>query len=173
MEGFRIGHGYDAHRLEAGEKLVLGGVDIPYELGLLGHSDADVVIHALIDALFGAAALGDIGGHFPSSCEEYRGISSMVLLKKAFDELKGRGWRLVNADMTIIAQKPKLSPYLDKMRKKLAEVLETHIGNISIKATTEEGMGFTGRDEGMAAHAVVLIGKIHTDIPEENKGIES
>ncbi|NLL38005.1 MAG: 2-C-methyl-D-erythritol 2,4-cyclodiphosphate synthase [Clostridiales bacterium] len=167
MDSFRIGHGYDAHRLEAGEKLVLGGVSIPFELGLKGHSDADVISHALMDALLGAAAMGDIGTHFPDTCEEYRGISSIVLLKKVFEKLKSRGWKLVNADLTIVAQKPKLSAYFDRMRKNLAEALETNIGNIGIKATTEEKMGFTGRSEGMAAHAVVLIAKKHRETPEE------
>ena len=114
---------------------MLGGVSIPFELGLKGHSDADVISHALMDALLGAAAMGDIGTHFPDTCEEYRGISSIVLLKKVFEKLKSRGWKLVNADLTIVAQKPKLSAYFDRMRKNLAEALETNIGNIGIKAT--------------------------------------
>lgn len=163
----RIGHGYDAHRLAAGEELVLGGVKIPYELGLEGHSDADVVTHALMDALLGAAAMGDIGKHFPSTSEQYRDISSLLLLEKTVDMLKRKGFRPVNADMTIIAQMPKLSPYIDAMRENIAKVLCADIGDISIKATTEEKMGFTGAGEGMAAHAVVLIEKTVTEATGE------
>ena len=153
----RIGHGYDVHRLVEGRDLILGGVQIPYHLGLLGHSDADVLTHAVMDALLGAAALGDIGKLFPDTDERYRGISSCLLLADARDCLKKRGFRVEYADMTVIAQKPKLKDYLPAMREKLASVLEIPPDRINVKATTEENMGFTGRGEGISAHAVCLL----------------
>ena len=153
----RIGSGYDVHRLVEGRKLILGGVDIPYEKGLLGHSDADVLVHAVMDALLGAAALGDIGKHFPDSDEQYKNISSLLLLRDVSLLLKERGYTTINIDATIIAQRPKLSPYIEQMAKKMADVLEIPIGCINVKATTEEGLGFTGSGDGIAAQAVCLI----------------
>ncbi len=153
----RIGHGYDVHRLVEGRALVLGGVEIPHELGLLGHSDADVLTHALCDALLGAMALGDIGKHFPDSDEKYKGISSILLLSQVKKLMDEKGFVLSNCDITVIAQAPKLAPYIDKMRKSLAEALDTDISNVNVKATTEEQLGFTGRKEGISAHAVVLL----------------
>ena len=156
----RIGHGYDVHRLVEGRKLILGGVDIPWEKGLLGHSDADVLLHALMDALLGAAALGDIGLHFPDKDERYRGADSLELLREDKKMLDKVGYRLVNADCTVLAQKPKLMPYIQQMRANIAEALDTDLNRISVKATTEEGLGFTGDGSGIAAHAVVLIEKL-------------
>ena len=156
----RIGTGYDVHRLTENRKLILGGVEIPYEKGLLGHSDADVLTHAVMDALLGAAALGDIGKNFPDNDDSFKNISSLILLKKVFLLLKDKGYNTINIDATIIAQKPKLSPFITQMRKNLADGLETDIDNISVKATTEEGLGFTGNGEGIAAQAVCLIEKI-------------
>ena len=153
----RIGHGYDVHRLVPGRRLVLGGVEIPYEKGLLGHSDADVLTHALMDALLGAAALGDLGGMFPDSDPAYAGADSILLLRIVCETLRGAGWRLGNADCTIIAQAPKLMPYLSQMRDRIAAVCGVDLESISVKATTEERLGFTGSGEGIAAHAVVLI----------------
>ena len=153
----RIGHGYDVHRLVSGRKLILGGVDIPHHLGLLGHSDADVLAHALMDALLGAAALGDIGQHFPDKDLAYSGADSLVLLGRVMDILAQHGWRVENADMTILAQKPKLMPHIPQMRQNLSRVMGIPVTAISVKATTEEGLGFTGTEEGIAAHAVVLI----------------
>ncbi|HIW16274.1 MAG TPA: 2-C-methyl-D-erythritol 2,4-cyclodiphosphate synthase [Firmicutes bacterium] len=153
----RIGHGYDAHRLVSGRKLVLGGVEVPYELGLDGHSDADVLLHALMDAMLGAAALGDIGKLFPDSSADYLGISSLELLRRTARALSAVGYRLVNADCTVIAQRPRLAPYIDQMRRNIADALGVNMAEISVKATTEEHMGFTGSGEGMCAHAVVLI----------------
>ena len=153
----RIGHGYDVHRLVAGRKLILGGVEVPFEKGLGGHSDADVLVHAVMDALLGAAALGDIGKLFPDNDDAYLGADSMELLKKVRDVLRGHGWRLGNLDATVIAQRPKLAPYIDTMRQNIAGVLETDVSNVSVKATTEEHLGFTGSGEGIAAHAVCLI----------------
>ena len=153
----RIGHGYDVHRLIEGRDLILGGVNVPYDLGLDGHSDADVVTHALMDAMLGAAALGDIGHLFPDNDDRYLGADSIMLLKTVNSVLKNNGFRLVNADCTIIAQKPKLAPYIDRMRSVVSDALEIDIGDISIKATTEEKLGFTGEGKGIAAHAVVLI----------------
>ncbi len=155
----RIGHGYDAHRFENGRKLYLCGVLIPEETGLLGHSDADVAIHALMDAMLGAAALGDIGIYFPPCDMKYKDIRSTELLRSVMDKIEEAGFSLGNADITVIAQKPKLSPFLPKMRKTLADVLETEQENINIKATTTEKMGFTGRCEGIAAEAVCLLNK--------------
>lgn len=153
----RIGHGYDVHRFCEGRPLVLGGVNIEYELGLLGHSDADVLLHAISDALLGAAALGDIGSHFPDSDPKYKGIDSMLLLKEVCLKLKNSGYRVVNIDATIIAQAPKLSPYIEKMLKLIANTLEVDKSQVNIKATTEEGLGFTGEKLGIAAHCVCLI----------------
>ena len=155
----RIGHGYDVHRLVEGRKLILGGVDIPWEKGLLGHSDADVLLHALMDALLGAAALGDIGRHFPDSDERYAGADSRKLLAETARILNKAGYRLVNADCTILAQRPKLAPHIPQMRRNIAETLAVDTDAISVKATTEEGLGFTGDGSGIAAHAVVLIEK--------------
>lgn len=153
----RIGHGYDVHKLVENRKLILGGVDIPYEKGLLGHSDADVLAHALMDALLGAAALGDIGGLFPDNDDTYLGADSIELLKKVIALLREHGYVLVNADCTIIAQSPKLKPYIDDMRSTLAKTMDTELDAVSVKATTEERLGFTGEGLGIAAHAVVLI----------------
>ena len=157
----RIGHGYDVHRLTEGRKLILCGVEIPHETGLLGHSDADVALHALMDAMLGAAALGDIGRHFPDTDEKYRGISSMLLLERVRETVKEqKKLRLANADITIIAQAPKLSPYIDKMRENIETALEAEPGSVNVKATTEEKLGFTGEKKGIAAHAVVLMEEI-------------
>ena len=153
----RIGHGYDVHRLTEGRKLTLGGVEIPWTLGLLGHSDADVLTHAVMDALLGAAGLGDIGRHFPDTDPAYKDISSLLLLQRVRDTLYGAGWKLGNLDVTVIAQAPRLAGYLPQMREELARALETEPDRINIKATTEERLGFTGRGEGIAAHAVALI----------------
>ncbi len=153
----RIGHGYDVHRLAAGRRLVLGGVEIPYELGLLGHSDADVLTHALMDALLGAAGLWDIGHAFPDTDPAYEGISSLLLLERVMEMLRGKGYKVSNADVTVLAQRPKLAPYIPEMREKLAEILRVDTGRINVKATTEEGLGFTGAGEGIAAHAVALL----------------
>ena len=156
----RIGHGYDVHRLAENRKLIIGGVNIPYEKGLLGHSDADVLLHAVCDSLFGAAALGDIGKHFPDSDDKYKGIDSMVLLKKTAELLKDAGYKTENVDATVIAQSPKLSDYIDEMRENIAKVLEISKDFVNVKATTEERLGFTGSLEGIAAHAVCLIDTI-------------
>ncbi len=153
----RIGQGYDVHRFLEGRELILGGVSIPHQMGLDGHSDADVAVHALMDALLGAAALGDIGLHFPPGDPEYKGISSLRLLGKVKELLEKSGYKIGNADITIVAQQPKMLPYIPAMRANIAQVLSTDIKNISIKATTEEGLGFTGACLGIAAHAVVLI----------------
>lgn len=153
----RIGHGYDVHKLVENRKLILGGVDIPYDKGLLGHSDADVLAHALMDALLGAAALGDIGGLFPDNDDAYLGADSIELLKKVIALLREHGYVLVNADCTIIAQSPKLKPYIDDMRSTLSEAMGAELDSVSVKATTEEHLGFTGEGLGIAAHAVVLI----------------
>lgn len=155
----RIGHGYDVHKLVEGRKCIIGGVDIPYDKGLLGHSDADVLTHAIMDALLGAAALGDIGKLFPDSSAEYAGADSLVLAHRVADKLCECGYKIVNIDSTVIAQAPKLSPHIDSMREKLAEALGTDKENISVKATTEEKLGFTGQGLGIAAHAVCLIEK--------------
>jgi 2-C-methyl-D-erythritol 2,4-cyclodiphosphate synthase len=157
MTPFRIGHGYDVHRLVEGRPLILGGVNVPYELGLLGHSDADVLTHAIMDALLGAAALGDIGRHFPDSDEAYRGADSLKLASRIADLLAENGYRIVNVDATLIAQRPKIAPFIEQMRENLASALNVEVGQINIKATTEEHLGFTGEGLGMAAHAVCLI----------------
>ena len=153
----RIGHGYDVHRLTENRKLILGGVEIPYEKGLLGHSDADVLVHALMDAMLGAAALGDIGKLFPDNDDAYLGADSLVLLKKVSALIREQGYTLSNADCTVIAQRPRLSPYIDEMRKRVAEAAGVDVGRVSVKATTEEKLGFTGEGLGIAAHAVVLL----------------
>jgi 2-C-methyl-D-erythritol 2,4-cyclodiphosphate synthase len=153
----RIGHGYDAHTFAAGRPLILGGVTIPYEKGLAAHSDGDAVIHALCDALLGAAALGDIGSYFPDSDAQFKNIDSRILLRKVIEIIQKQDLKLINADITIQAQAPKMAPYLNDMRKNLADDLNTEISNINIKATTTEGMGFIGRKEGIAVHVVVLL----------------
>ena len=159
MVNFRIGHGYDVHRLVGGRRLVIGGVDIDYSLGLLGHSDADVLLHAIMDALIGAMGLGDIGRHFPDSDEKYKGISSMALLSSVYDLLLENGYEVVNVDATVVLQKPKLLPYIETMRSNIAFALNVDPSQINVKATTEEKLGFTGREEGISAHAVALISK--------------
>ncbi|MDN5332545.1 MAG: 2-C-methyl-D-erythritol 2,4-cyclodiphosphate synthase [Tepidanaerobacteraceae bacterium] len=156
----RIGIGYDAHRLVKGRKLVLGGVEIPYEKGLLGHSDADVLVHAINDALLGAAALGDIGVHFPDTDPEYKDIRSVILLKRVGEMLKREGFGVVNIDAVICAERPKLSPYVERMRENIAQALNISKEKVSVKATTTEGMGFEGRGEGISAQAVCLIKKL-------------
>ena len=155
--GMHIGHGYDVHRFAPDRALVLGGVRIDYEFGLDGHSDADVLLHAICDALLGSLALGDIGGHFPDSDPAYKNIDSMRLLAACGEKIKERGFSLVNLDATVIAQKPKLAPYIGEMRRRIAEALGADETAVSVKATTEEGLGFTGALEGIAAHAVVLV----------------
>ena len=156
----RIGMGYDVHKLVEGRKLILGGVDIPYEKGLLGHSDADVLIHAIMDALLGAVALGDIGKHFPDSDEKYKGISSLELLKHVSLLLQSKGYSIINIDSTIMAQKPKLAPYIDDMRKNIASVIGIDVDAVNVKATTEEGLGFTGEGLGISSNAVCLLENI-------------
>lgn len=153
----RIGHGYDVHKLVTGRKLILGGVTIPHETGLLGHSDADVLAHAVSDALLGAAALGDIGGFFPDNDPKYQDADSIELLRQVCVELYDRGYAIENIDAIVIAQAPKLKPYIEQMRKNLAQACEINVNQISVKATTEEHLGFTGRKEGIAVHAVCLI----------------
>lgn len=160
MTNLRIGHGYDVHRLTEGRRLILGGVDVAYDWGLLGHSDADVLTHAVMDALLGAAALGDIGKLFPDTDERYRGADSLMLLDRVMEALGEAGYRLVNADVTIVAQKPKLRPYIDQMRVHLARHMGVDVSQVSVKATTSEGMGFEGEEKGMTAHAVCLIESI-------------
>ena len=155
----RIGHGMDVHRLVEDRKLVLCGVEVPHTLGLLGHSDADVATHALMDALLGALALGDIGKLFPDTDEQYRGADSIELLKHVYAVIREKGWQLGNADVTIVAQKPKLRPYIDAMRARLAEAMGVDVEQISVKATTTEKMGFEGEEKGISAHAVCLIEK--------------
>ena len=156
----RIGHGYDVHRLVEGRDLILGGVKIEYEKGLLGHSDADVLLHAISDALLGAAALGDIGKHFPDNDPAYKGADSLVLLRRVAELIASHGYRVGNIDATIIAQAPKLAPHIEKMRLNIASALSTDISNVSVKATTEEKLGFTGDGSGISAHAVCLIENI-------------
>lgn len=153
----RIGHGYDVHRLTEGRKLILGGVEIPYSLGLLGHSDADVLLHALMDALLGAAALGDIGKLFPDNEPRYKDISSLFLLERTMERLREKDLRVGNVDVTVLAQRPKLLPYIPRMRENIARVLGIEQERVNVKATTEEGLGFTGRGEGIACHAVCLL----------------
>ena len=156
----RIGHGYDVHKLAENRKLIIGGVDIPYEKGLLGHSDADVLLHSVCDALLGAAALGDIGKHFPDTDDRFKGIDSILLLKNVAELLRKEGYKVVNIDSTILAQRPKLASYILKMRENIAEAVGINTDCVSVKATTEEGLGFTGEGLGIAAHAVCLIDKV-------------
>ena len=156
----RIGQGYDVHRLSEGRRLIIGGVDIPYEKGLLGHSDADVLLHAVMDALLGAAALGDIGRHFPDTDEKYKGISSMELLRHVAVLLQENGFLVENIDATVIAQRPKLFPYREQMVTNIASALGIEENQVNIKATTEEGLGFTGAGEGIAAQAVTLLSTV-------------
>ena len=153
----RVGMGYDVHRLTEERKLILGGVEIPWEKGLLGHSDADVLVHAVMDALLGAAARGDIGKHFPDTDPAYKGISSILLLRHVTELLKKNGYAIGNVDATIIAQKPKMAPHILKMRENMAEAMGISIDCLKVKATTEEGLGFTGREEGIAAQAICLL----------------
>lgn len=153
----RIGNGYDVHRLVKNRKLIIGGVEIENDLGLLGHSDADVLLHAVTDALLGAAALGDIGKHFPDNSAEFKNIDSRILLRKSVEMLDEIGYKVVNIDATIIAQKPKMAPYIEAIRENIAKDCGIEISNVNVKATTEEGLGFTGRGEGIAALAVCLI----------------
>ncbi|MBF0292779.1 MAG: 2-C-methyl-D-erythritol 2,4-cyclodiphosphate synthase [Nitrospinae bacterium] len=156
---YRVGHGFDAHRLVEDRRLVLGGVDIPFEKGLLGHSDADVLIHAICDALLGATAMGDIGRMFPDTDERYRGISSLVLLEHVAKEISSAGYRVSNIDTTVAAQAPRLAPHAELMRENLAKALGVNISQVSVKATTTEKMGFTGRGDGIAAWAVAMVEK--------------
>lgn len=153
----RIGHGYDVHRLVEGRKLFIGGVEIPHTLGLLGHSDADVLLHAVCDALLGAAGLGDIGRHFPDSDPKYKGIDSKILLTHCAQLLRERGYTVCNIDCTVIAQKPRLAPYIDTVRETIASCVGIEADRVNVKATTEEKLGFTGSEEGIAAHAVTII----------------
>ena len=153
----RIGHGYDVHKLAEGRRLILGGVEIPHDKGLLGHSDADVLTHAVMDSFLGACAFGDIGKLFPDTDEKYKNADSITLLKKVYAKVRSRGYTVQNIDSTICCQKPKLMPYIDKMRINIANALECNVDCISIKATTEEGLGFTGEGEGISATAVCLI----------------
>ncbi len=156
-ERFRIGHGYDVHRLVPDRKLILGGVEIPFERGLLGHSDADVLLHAVSDALLGAAALGDIGCLFPDADPQYAGADSLVLLREVAARVRETGFTVCNVDATVLMQRPKLRPFIDDMRRNIAEALDVPVSAVSVKATTEEGLGFTGSGEGVAAHCVCLI----------------
>ena len=155
----RIGHGYDVHRLVEGRRLILGGVDIPFEKGLLGHSDADVLLHALMDALLGAAALGDIGQHFPDRDPRYEGADSLELTRAVAAMIRAHGWRIGNVDCTVLAQRPRLAPHIPQMRQNIADALGVALDCVSVKATTEEGLGFTGEGLGIAAHAVALLEK--------------
>ncbi len=159
MTDIRMGHGYDVHRFAEGRKLILCGIEISHDVGLLGHSDADVATHALMDALLGAVALGDIGKHFPPSDDKYKGASSIMLLERVMSLIKKEGYRVSNVDVTIIAQCPKLAPYIENMRKIISQTLGIDVVRVSVKATTEEGLGFTGAKEGIAAHAVCVIVK--------------
>ena len=153
----RVGMGYDVHRLVEDRKLIIGGVEIPYEKGLLGHSDADVLLHAIMDALLGAAALGDIGKHFPDTDDRYKGISSLELLRQVGKLLDEKNYVIENIDATIIAQKPKMRPYIDEMRKNIADTLKLDIDRVNVKATTEEGLGFTGTEEGISSQAICML----------------
>ena len=160
MTKLRVGHGYDVHRLVEGRALILGGVTVPFDRGLLGHSDADVLTHAVMDALLGAAALGDIGKLFPDSDAAYAGADSIALLERVTALLREHGWQVGNVDATVVAQTPKLAPYIPEMRRRLAEAMGLDVDGVSVKATTEEKLGFTGSGEGMAAHAVALIERL-------------
>ena len=161
MTKLRVGHGYDVHRLVEGRALILGGVTVPFDRGLLGHSDADVLTHAVMDALLGAAALGDIGKLFPDSDVAYAGADSIALLRRVTALLREHGWQVGNVDATVVAQAPKLAPYIPEMRRRLAEAMGLDVDCVSVKATTEERLGFTGSGEGMAAHAVALIERLN------------
>ena len=161
MTKLRVGHGYDVHRLVEGRALILGGVTVPFDRGLLGHSDADVLTHAVMDALLGAAALGDIGKLFPDSDAAYAGADSIALLERVTALLREHGWQVGNVDATVVAQAPKLAPYIPEMRRRLAEDMGLDVDCVSVKATTEERLGFTGSGEGMAAHAVALIERLN------------
>ncbi|WP_300359529.1 2-C-methyl-D-erythritol 2,4-cyclodiphosphate synthase [Fusobacterium sp.] len=156
----RIGNGYDVHKLVEGRKLVLGGIEIPHVKGVLGHSDGDVLIHAIMDAILGALALGDIGKHFPDTDMKYEGIDSKILLKKVYEIMTDKGYKIGNLDSIIVAQKPKLKDYIDSMRKTIAEILHMEVENVSVKATTEEKLGFTGEEQGIKSYCVVLLNKI-------------
>ncbi len=156
----RVGLGYDVHKLVEGRKLIIGGVDIPHEKGLLGHSDADVLIHAVMDSILGALALGDIGKHFPDTDENYKGADSMKLLEFVYNLISQKGYNIGNIDATIIAQSPKMAPHIQNMRENIAKVLNTSIDNINVKATTEEGLGFTGAKEGISAQSICLLVKV-------------
>ncbi len=157
---FRVGHGYDVHRFAPQRKLILGGVEIPYDLGLAGHSDADVLTHAVMDALLGAAGLGDIGLHFPDTDDRYLGADSLQLLKEVVSLLRENGFFISNVDVTVVAQAPRLRPYIPQMCKRLASAMEIDLECVNVKATTEEGLGFTGRKEGISAHSVALINRL-------------
>ncbi|MBR2930993.1 MAG: 2-C-methyl-D-erythritol 2,4-cyclodiphosphate synthase [Clostridia bacterium] len=159
MSSLRIGHGYDVHRLVEGRDLIIGGVKIEHEKGLLGHSDADVLLHAVMDALLGACAMGDIGRHFPDSSDEWLGASSMHLLSLVHERLLNAGYTVVNVDATLVMQRPKVAPYIEKMRKNIAFALGIDVDSVNVKATTEERLGFTGSEEGVSAHAVALVEK--------------
>ena len=161
MTKLRVGHGYDVHRLVEGRALILGGVTVPFDRGLLGHSDADVLTHAVMDALLGAAALGDIGKLFPDSDAAYAGADSIALLERVTALLREHGWQVGNVDATVVAQAPKLAPYIPEMRRRLAKAMGLDVDCVSVKATTEERLGFTGSGEGMAAHAVALIERLN------------
>ena len=161
MTKLRVGHGYDVHRLVEGRALILGGVTVPFDRGLLGHSDADVLTHAVMDALLGAAALGDIGQLFPDSDAAYAGADSIALLERVTALLREHGWQVGNVDATVVAQTPKLAPYIPEMRRRLAEAMGLDVDCVSVKASTEERLGFTGSGEGMAAHAVALIERLN------------
>ncbi|MBP1932511.1 2-C-methyl-D-erythritol 2,4-cyclodiphosphate synthase [Ammoniphilus resinae] len=156
---FRIGQGFDVHQFAEERDLIIGGIQIPYEKGLLGHSDADVLLHTITDAILGALGLGDIGKHFPDTDEAYKGADSKVLLKHVVEQMKAKGYKVVNVDGTIIAQKPKMAPYIPQINEKIAELLEVDMDRVNTKATTTEKLGFTGRGEGIAAQAVVLLQK--------------
>lgn len=160
MPDFRIGHGYDVHRLVEGRKLIIGGVEIPHRLGLLGHSDADVLTHAVMDAMLGALALGDIGKHFPDTDPAYAGADSIALLRHVTALIRQHGWQIGNLDATVLAQAPKLAPHIQQMRQIISEAAGTSLDCVSIKATTEEKLGFTGQEQGIAAHCVVLLERI-------------
>ncbi len=153
----RIGNGYDVHKLVSGRKLIIGGVEIPHTMGLLGHSDADVLLHAISDAILGACAMGDIGGMFPDTDEKWKGADSLKLLEAVVDRISEQGYEIENIDSILIAQKPKMKPYIEQMRANIAKACKIDINSVSVKATTEEMLGFTGREEGISAHAVVLI----------------
>jgi 2-C-methyl-D-erythritol 2,4-cyclodiphosphate synthase len=160
VKAIRIGYGYDVHQFQEGRKLILGGVEIPHSKGLLGHSDADVLLHAITDALLGAVALGDIGSHFPDTDESYKNADSRILLKQSYDLVKEKGYELGNLDATVITEQPKLRPYIDTIRNSIAKELTCSLDEISVKATTSEKMGFAGREEGVIAQAVVLLSKV-------------